>query len=250
MTRALMALTLPALILAGCSTPGGAERTLTVFAAASLEQPVTELADRLEQQRPDLDVTLSLDGSANLLAQVGEGAPADILATADQQTMDRAVADGLTEGTPRPLASNRLALAVPRGNPADVRSIKDLERPELRLVQCAPGVPCGDAATTLAQRAEVTLAPDSEESSVSGVLSKITAGEADAGIVYTTDIARSGGKAQQVPLPESLTVTTSVPIVEVRGARNPEAARAFLDLATGPDGQRILADHGFGPPEG
>lgn len=247
---AVAILAVAALAVVGCTAPGGAERTLTVFAAASLEEPLQQIADRLEQQQPGLDIALSVDGSASLVAQVGEGAPADILATANQETMDRAVHEGLTDGEPQVIATNRLALAVPRGNPADVRGIEDLQRPGLRVVLCAPGVPCGDAAATLADRAGITLTPVSEESSVSGVLTTITTGEADAGIVYTTDIARSDGKAQQVPIPEELAVRTTIPIAQVRGARNPDAARAFLDAATSEDGQSILAAHGFGPPEG
>uniref|UniRef100_UPI000E0AF513 molybdate ABC transporter substrate-binding protein n=1 Tax=Brachybacterium sp. YJGR34 TaxID=2059911 RepID=UPI000E0AF513 len=204
--RRALATAAAALLLAGCgpaagdpatgSADGAADTTLVVFAAASLEEPVRELGARFEDTHPGLAVELSIAGSSTLVTQIQEGAAADVIATADTATMDQLVTAGLTAQDPVPLATNTLRIAVPAGNPAEVTDLASLTREGTRLVVCAPAVPCGAATGALAEAAGLELSPVSEEQSVTDVLGKVRTGEADAGLVYATDIARAGGDVE------------------------------------------------------
>lgn len=238
-------------------TPGGPAGaadelagTLTVFAAASLAEVVDELATTMEQQHPRLEVRTSSAGSSDLAAQVEAGAPADVLATADEATMRRLVDGGLTAGAPAVVATNHLAVVTPPDDPAGVGTFADLARPGTAVVVCAPRVPCGAATERLERLTGTTLAPVSEEGSVTDVLGKVTSGQADAGVVYATDARRAGGAVREVPVPEAADVTTDYPVAVLADAPAPEAAAAFVDLLTGAQGRRALANAGFGPPGG
>lgn len=250
--RAQAALAAGLLALAGCSQPGteagaGSDgSTLTVFAAASLEDPFTEIADQVEEANPGLEIILNLDGSSGLVTQLQEGAPADVLATASTSTMDTAVESGLTATEPQQFTSNGLMIAVPAGNPAGITGLEDLTANGTRLVICARAVPCGEATATLAENADLQLAPVSEENSVTGVLGKVTSGEADAGLVYTTDVTRGGDAVEGIAVPADVNVINEYPIAVLEGAQNAEAARAFTDAVLSAEGQAILAEHGFG----
>ncbi|MEE2568764.1 molybdate ABC transporter substrate-binding protein [Pseudarthrobacter sp. J64] len=230
----------------GAAAPSG---SLTVFAAASLKGTFTELAERFEAEHPGVEVRFSFAGSSDLASQISQGAPADVFAAADTRTMERLRDAGLVEGGPRTFATNTLAIAVPPGNPAGIGSFADLARPGLKLVACAGQVPCGAATEKLEQQTGTSLAPVSEENSVTDVLGKVISGEADAGLVYATDVRSAGGKVQGIDFPESAGAVNSYPIAAVKGAANPAAAAAFLQLVAGPDGQQILASAGFGPPD-
>jgi molybdate transport system substrate-binding protein len=244
--------------LAGCSTATGssaiglsggssdAEGALTVFAAASLKAPFAELAKIYEAGHPGTTVALSFAGSADLATQISQGAPADVFASADTNTMDKLQQAGLVDGDARIFATNTLAIAVPPGNPAGIRSFADLARPGTRLVQCAPQVPCGAATAAVEQQAGRDLSPVSEENSVTDVLGKVVSGEADAGLVYVTDVESATGKVEAVPFPEAAAAVNSYPISVLPGSRNSTAAQAFFDLVTGPEGQHVLAEAGFG----
>ncbi|TQJ34114.1 molybdate ABC transporter substrate-binding protein [Arthrobacter sp. SLBN-122] len=225
--------------------PGG---TITVFAAASLKATFTQLARTFEAENPGTTVTLSFAGSSDLASQISQGAPADVFAAADAATMQKLQDGGLTEGAPRNFATNTLAIAVPPGNPAGIAGFKDLARPGVKLVTCARQVPCGAATARAAEAAGVTLSPVSEENAVTDVLGKVTSGEADAGLVYGTDIKAAGSKAAGIQFPESGSAVNIYPITGVAGSRNRATAQAFLDLVTGPEGQEALAAAGFGPP--
>jgi len=236
---------------AGCAAPdggGGAGKTLTVFAAASLKAPFTALAREFEASHPGTRVALSFAGSADLATQLSQGAPADVFAAADQKNMAKVADAALVEGAPTDFASNVLAIAVPPANPANIGSFADLARPGTRLVVCAAQVPCGAAAATIAGRAGVALKPASEESAVTDVLGKVTSGEADAGLVYVTDVRAAGDKVKGIPFPESAYAVNKYPVAGVRTSRNKELAAAFIALVTGSEGQKILADAGFGRP--
>ena len=235
--------------LAGCAAPaGGAGRTVTVFAAASLQAPFTALAGQFEAAHPGTTVTLSFAGSSDLATQISQGAPADVFASADASTMARLSGAGLVEGSPRDFASNVLTVAVPPGNPASIASFADLARPGVKTVLCAPQVPCGAAAKTLEQDTGVTLTPVSEESSVTDVLGKVISGEADAGLVYVTDVQAARDKVQEVPFPEAAQALNTYPIAAVRTGRNKELADAFIGAVMGSDGQQLLRGAGFGTP--
>jgi molybdate transport system substrate-binding protein len=225
--------------------PGG---TITVFAAASLKATFTELARTFEAENPGTSVTLSFAGSSDLAGQISQGAPADAFAAADTATMKKLQDAGLTDRPPRNFATNTLAIAVAPGNPAGITGLKDLARPGIKLVTCARQVPCGAATAKAAEAAGVALSPVSEENAVTDVLGKVTSGEADAGLVYGTDIKAAGSKVAGIQFPESGNAVNTYPITGVAGSRNKATAQAFLDLVTGPEGQEVLAAAGFGPP--
>ena len=240
--------------MAGCgaSEPGdptaSQETTLTVFAAASLTDAFTELGRRFEKAHEGLAVTFNFAGSSDLVAQLQQGAPADVFASADTSTMDTAVADDLVAGTPVSFASNTLQIAVPPGNPAGVQSLADLADPDLNVVVCAPVVPCGAAATVVEQRAGIDIRPVSEEASVTDVLSKVASGEADAGLVYVTDILGAGGDVEGIEFPQSDAAVNVYPIATLSASEHGDVAREFVDLVTSPAGQSVLADAGFAAP--
>lgn len=231
--------------LAGCATDE--KTTLRVYAASSLSATFGEIAAQFEAAHEGVDVQLSLGGSSDLVAQVAEGAPADVVATADEATMARLVAEDLTGAEPRTFATNTLQLAVPPGNPASVRGLADLGRPGLDLVVCAPAVPCGAAAVRVAESADIALRPVSEEPSVGDVLAKVASGEAEAGLVYVTDVLAAAGQVEGVPLPEAANAPNAYPIAPVADSDHPDLAADFVALVLGSSGQRVLADAGFGP---
>jgi molybdate transport system substrate-binding protein len=231
------------------SAPGG---SVTVFAAASLQRAFTDLGAAFEAAHPGVDVRFSFAGSSDLASQIAQGAPADVFAPADTRTMEKVTGAGLADGDARAFATNTLVIAVRPGNPAGIRSLADLGKPGLRLVLCAPQVPCGAAARTAAKAADggagIALAPVSEEPNVTDVLGKVVSGEADAGLVYATDVAGSAGRAEAVTFPEAASAVNTYPIAALAGSKNPEAARAFVAYAAGPEARKVLADAGFGAP--
>jgi molybdate transport system substrate-binding protein len=233
-------------LLVGCAAaPADDGRELTVFAAASLGSAFERMAVAFEAAHPDIAVRLNVAGSRTLVAQLGEGARADVLATADTASMEAAVAAGVIAADPVPLATNTAAVAVPVGDPAGVRSARDLAEPDRHVVTCAVPVPCGIAARELLANLQLAVVPVSEETSVAGVLGKVAMGEADAGIVYATDVAGEDA-VRSIPLPAGAAVTTAAPIATVTDAG--PAAEVFVAFVLGAEGQRILAAAGFGPP--
>ena len=235
--------------LAGCAAPAGdAGKTLTVFAAASLKGPFTALAEEFEAAHPGTTVTLSFAGSSDLATQISQGAPADVFASADEKNMAKLGDAGLVDGSPRDFATNVLTIAVPPGNPASIASFADLAKPGVKTVICAAQVPCGAATKRLEQETGTTLTPVSEESAVTDVLGKVVSGEADAGLVYVTDVLAAGNKVQAVPFPESAQAVNTYPIAAVRTGKNKDLTAAFIEAVTGPDGQRLLRGAGFGTP--
>lgn len=248
----LLAAALP-VALAGCGGASGGGTadggtTVTVFAAASLKAPFTQLAEQFEADNPGTTVALSFAGSSDLATQISQGAPADVFASADTKNMARLGDAGLVEGAPRAFATNVLTVVVPPANPASVSSFADLANPGVKTVICAAQVPCGAATKTLEQDTGTTLQPVSEESSVTDVLGKVVSGEADAGLVYVTDAKAAGDRVREVPFPESARAVNTYPIAAVRTSRNKDAGAAFIAAVTGPGGQQILRGAGFGTP--
>lgn len=239
----------------GCSPHAGASpgdptsaSELTVFAAASLKEPLTALGQQFEASHPGVEVKFSFAGSSDLLAQLGHGAPADLFAAADQATMSSAVNDGLTTGEATDFASNSMIIAVPPDNPARIATVTDLARSTVRLVTCAPQVPCGASTAQVANNSDVTLHPVSQESSVTDVLNKVTMREADAGVVYVTDVKRSGTALTGIPIPPTVNVSNTYSMAAIADAPSPALAEQFRALVVGPEGQRALADAGFNVP--
>ncbi|HJW00439.1 MAG TPA: molybdate ABC transporter substrate-binding protein [Arthrobacter sp.] len=236
---------------AGGTTPGsasGPSGTVTVFAAASLKATFTELAADFEARNPGTKVTLSFAGSSDLATQITQGAPADVFASADTKNMAKLADAGLLDGTPANFATNVLQIAVPPSNPASIAAFADLARPGVKVVVCASQVPCGAAADAVEKAAGVTLAPVSEESSVTDVLGKVASGEADAGLVYVTDVKSAGGKVKGIPFDQSGESVNTYPIATLGPGRNKELAEAFIATVTGAEGRKILSDAGFGAP--
>ncbi|WP_105033714.1 molybdate ABC transporter substrate-binding protein [Cryobacterium aureum] len=256
MTRlALAALAVLALALTGCApttAPGSggtsatAEKpqTLIVYAAASLNPTFDDLASLLEKENPGVDVQVTYDGSSTLATQITAGAPADVFASADQKNI-QPLADGGLTGSATLFAGNTLRIAVAPGNPLKIDTLADLARSGVITVLCAAQVPCGAASATLLANAGVTLTPASEEQNVTAVVTKIAGGEADAGLVYATDIAANPGRIEGVTPTGADAVVGHYPIAVVTGSAHPQAAQAFVDLVRSPAGQAVLAAHGF-----
>jgi molybdate transport system substrate-binding protein len=237
--------------VAGCGSDGARSEesgTLTVYAAASLSSSFEEIGQQFEAHHEGVEVKFSFGGSSDLVAQIQQGAPADVLASADTKNMDKATADDLVEGKPVDFASNTLEIAVPPDNPADVASLEDLGKPETKVVVCAAKVPCGAAAQGVEDASGVAIEPVSEEQSVTDVLNKVTSGEADAGLVYVTDVKAAGDKVKGISFAESSEVVNTYPIVALADSKNQDLAQEFVDLVTGAAGQKVLADAGFARP--
>ncbi|QLQ09685.1 MAG: molybdate ABC transporter substrate-binding protein [Nocardioidaceae bacterium] len=250
---ALAALTMMAVTaLTGCggddSDSSSEKQTLTVFAAASLTATFTELGEIFEDEHDNVEVVFNFGGSSDLVAQLQQGAPADVFASADTANMDKATGDDLVAGEPTIFATNTLQIATPPDNPAGITSFADLSKPGVRLVVCAPEVPCGAATVKVAESAEIELSPVSEEQSVTDVLGKVTAGEADAGLVYVTDVKGAGDKVNGIGFPESDAVVNSYPIAALTDAADADLAAAFVQLITGEKGRSVLEAAGFGAP--
>jgi molybdate transport system substrate-binding protein len=238
---------------AGCGSghegaDGSPGTTLTVYAASSLTSTFTELGKRFEASHDGVEVSFSFGGSSDLVAQIDQGAPADVFASADTATMDRAVAADAVEGDPVAFASNTLEIAVPPDNPARVTSLQDLAEPATRVVVCAPEVPCGAATQKVEEASKVDIEPVSEEQAVTDVLTKVESGEADAGLVYVTDVQAAGDQVEGVTFPESSAAVNTYPIAALKDSRNADLAKQFVDLVTGSDGRSVLADAGFAKP--
>lgn len=239
-----------ALPLTACSSAdsAGSGTTLTVYAAASLTGTFQQIAHDFEAEHDGVDVRLDFGGSSDLVTQIDNGAPADVFASADTANMDELVAAGLAGADPQDFAFNTLEIATPPDNPAGIARFQDLGGPDLRVVVCAPAVPCGAATQAMARKLGVALHPVSEEQSVTDVLGKVTSGEADAGVVYRTDVAAAGDAVTGVPFPESDQVVNTYPIAPVAGSDQSELAAQFVAFVLGDRGQQVLHDAGFGKP--
>jgi molybdate transport system substrate-binding protein len=227
---------------------GGKTTTLTVYAAASLTATFEEIGKKFEAEHDNVVVEFDFGGSSDLVTQIQEGAPADVFASADTANMDKLVDADLAGDDPGNFATNTLEVATPPDNPAGVASFQDLAKKGLQLVVCAPEVPCGAATQTMADNLGVTLKPVSEEQSVTDVLAKVTSGEADAGVVYVTDVTAAGDAVTGVTFPESGDVVNTYPIAPVEGTDESDLAAEFVQFVLGDTGQGILADAGFGQP--
>ena len=241
------------LVVTGCGDDptdagGDAETTLTVYAAASLSNTFEEIATEFEAEHEGVAVELNTGGSSDLVAQIIEGAPADVFASADVANMDKLVAEDLQGADPVEFAANTLQIATPPDNPAGIASFADLAGDDVRLVICAPEVPCGAATQAVAEIAGVTLTPVSEEPSVTDVLGKVTSGEADAGLVYVTDVTAAGDAVLGIEFPESSEVVNIYPVAPVEGSDEADLAQEFVDLVLSDTGQSILQAAGFAQP--
>lgn len=243
-----MVATLLVALLGGCADDDARTRQVTVFAAASLTEAFTELGDAYGATDPETEITLSFAGSSDLAAQILEGAPADVFASADVANMDRVADAGDLAGAPSVFATNVAEILVEAGNPRAIAGVADLADDDLVVVQCARQVPCGSYAEQVLADAGVSVTPKSLEANVSGVVSKVTLGEADAGIVYRTDVLAAGARAEGVSIPDEFNVNAEYPIAVTAGASNLDGAARFVEFVLSDAGQDILATYGFGTP--
>lgn len=234
-----------ALLTAGCGGGGApaAPAPVRVFAASSLAQPFTALAEEVAAAAGEPRIELSFAGSAQLALQLQQGAQACVFASADPVTMQKVVAAGLTVGAPVVFARNRLAIVVPAGNPKGVRGLADLARGDLVVLLGAPDVPAGRYARQALQRAGVAVAAASEETNVRAIVGKVLAGEADAGVVYRTDCMVAG--VTGVPLDAAHDVVAEYLVCALATAADPARAQAFVQRLGSDAGRQALARHGF-----
>jgi molybdate transport system substrate-binding protein len=229
----------------GASSGAGSPTEIKVFAAASLTAAFTKIGSDFTAANSGIKVTFNFAGSQALATQIQQGAPADVFASADVPNMDK-VKDLVD--TPQNFASNQLQIVVEQGNPKGVKTLDDLASRDLKVVLAAPEVPAGKYAKQMLDQAGVTVRPVSQEDNVKAVMTKVSLGEADAGIVYVTDVTAGGDKVEGVDIPKDQNVTATYPIAAVKASKNQQPAQAFVDLVRSPDGQQVLASFGFLPP--
>ncbi|HET7419392.1 MAG TPA: molybdate ABC transporter substrate-binding protein [Candidatus Dormibacteraeota bacterium] len=220
-----------------------APSSVVVFAAASLQPPFDRIAAQL-RTRDDIATTFNYAGTQTLTSQLTQGAQADVFASADTAHMTAAQQAGLLAGGSQLFAHNRLEIAVAKGNPKGIRSLADLARPGLVVVLADPAVPAGKYALQALAKAGVSVRPKSLELQVTAVLSKVALGEADAGIVYVSDVVTSG-QVDGIAIPDGQNVIADYPIAQLQSAEHKEAAKEFIDFVVSPDGQSILKTAGF-----
>ncbi|HXF60161.1 MAG TPA: molybdate ABC transporter substrate-binding protein [Caldilineaceae bacterium] len=261
------------LLFGGCARlPAGSPEATTppaageviIYAAASLTEAFGELGNRFRQRHPGTEAVFNFGGSQQLVQQLAQGAPADLFAPASYRQMETAIEAGLVVSDSVQLfARNRLVVIYPDDNPAGITSLQDLARPGLKLVLAAPEVPVGSYSLSFLEKASATIEYGpaysstvlanvvSYEQNVRAVLSKVALGEADAGIVYTSDLAAdNAGRVGRIDIPDELNTIAEYPIAPVADAGQPALAQAFIDLVLSPEGQAILADYGFIPVAG
>ncbi len=227
------------------SSPGRPATTaIVVFAAASLKPTFTQLTGKFQTDNPGATIDFDFAGSSDLASRLTQGAAADVFASADSAQMDIVAKAGLMTD-PVNFASNTLVIVTAPGDPKQIHSFADLARPGLKVVVCQQPVPCGAATQRIEDNTGVHLRPVSEEPSVSDVLTKVTSGEADAGLVYVTDARNAGNKVTTVKFPESVGAVNVYPIAVLKHAAQPALAQKFVDLVTGAVGQKVLNQAGF-----
>lgn len=224
------------------------EGELLVSAAASLTDAFAEMESAFEDANPDLDVVLNLGSSSALREQILEGAPADVFASANTSNMDQVAEAAEISGEAEIFVTNSLQIAVPTGNPAEVTGLEDFAREELLIGLCAEDVPCGDFGRQALAKAGVIPSIDTNEPDVRALLTKIEAGELDAGITYLTDVLSASGRVEGLEIPAEMNIVAEYPIATLAGAPNPDAAVVWVEFVLSEEGQAILASYGFRSP--
>ncbi|MCV7377291.1 molybdate ABC transporter substrate-binding protein [Mycobacterium alsense] len=228
--------------------PAPSQGKVVVFAAASLKPAFTEIGQQFNAENAGSSVDFEFAGSSELATQLTQGATADVFASADTAQMDVVAKAGLLAGAPANFASNTLVIVTAPGNPKRVGSLADLARPGLAVVLCQKPVPCGAATRRVEDSTGVRLNPVSEEPSVTDVLSKVTTGQADAGLVYVTDARGAGNKVSTVAFDEAAGAVNVYPIAVLKQAPQQALAQKFVAMVTGGTGQSVLAQYGFAKP--
>jgi len=221
---------------------------ITIFAASSLTESFDAMAKQFEKKYPDVSVKFDYDASSNLATQINQGASADVFASADQDNLQKTIDSGAVTPPAVVFARNRLEIAVEKGNPKKIKSLADLQKSGLVVVLCADQVPCGKYAAQSLAMAGVTINPSSKEENAKATLSKVSIGEADASIVYVTDVKASKGTTSGVKIADKQNVIATYPMGVVKESQNATAAKAWVQYVTSKDGQKTLRKFGFLPP--
>lgn len=229
----------------GGSAGGGAIGEVTVFAAASLTEAFTEIGKDFEQANPDATVRFNFAGSSTLAQQLIRGAPTDVFVSADRAQMQKVAEADQTAVEPTVFVQNKLQIVVPKANPGKVDGLAAFGKPELDTAICAEQVPCGAASQEAFALAGITPAPDTLEQDVKAVLTKVALGEADAGLVYRTDVASAGGDVTGIDFPEADQAVNDYPIALLNGAPNAAAGQTFVDYVLSAPGKAVLDRFGF-----
>ena len=240
-------LSLSTLTACGGEDSSGKKVTLRVFAAASLTESFTALGKKFHEEHPGTKVVFEFGPSSGLAEQIGQGAPADVFASASPTNMDTVVQKG-NASDPQDFVTNSAEIAVPPSNPASITQLSDLARPGVKVVVCQPQVPCGKVAAQVFAKAGVTVKPVSEEVDVKSTLAKVTLGEADAGMVYVTDVLAAGDKVKGIEIPAAQNASTTYPIAALSKSEHEKQAKEFVDLVLSRDGAAVLTKAGFRTP--
>ena len=251
MRRIVVAFAALAVVIAAAQPVAAAPKPsgeITIFAASSLTESFDAMAKQFEKKYPDVSVKFDYDASSNLATQINQGAPADVFASADQDNLQKTIDSGAVTPPAVVFAKNRLEIAVEKGNPKKIKSLADLQKSGLVVVLCADQVPCGKYAAQSLAMAGVTINPSSKEENAKATLSKVSIGEADASIVYVTDVKASKGTTSGVKIADKQNVIATYPMGVVKESQNATAAKAWVQYVTSKDGQKTLRKFGFLPP--
>lgn len=248
--RVLIVALVPLIFLAACSSSSESQQqtTLNVYAASSLATPFAYAGLAYEKEHPDVKVQFNLGASSDLARFVQEGAPADVFASADITNMNKVESQDLLDSQSFIFATTYLEIIVEKGNPLNISSLQDLADPDLIFVTTNPEVPIGKYTAEVLEKAGVTVTPDSFESNVKGIMLKVARGEADAGIVYHSEVIASDGQVEGVKIPTEFNIVAEFPIGIVKNSANKKEAQRFIDYLLSPEGQSLLTQYGFQTP--
>ena len=248
--RALVIALAPISFFTACSSSSHSPSPtiLEVYAASSLATPFAYAGLAYEKAHPGVKVEFNLGASSDLARFVQEGAPADVFASADVTNMDKVETQDLLDSQSVIFATNYLEIIVEKGNPLDISSLQDLENPDLIFVTTSPDVPIGKYTAEVLKKVGVSIQPDSLESNVKGIMLKVASGEADAGIVYHSEVIASDGQVEGVEIPTDLNIVAKYPIGIIKNSANQKQAQGFVDFLLSPEGQALLTQYGFGLP--
>ena len=249
LNRALASLGIAALVSCGGSSDSGSS-ALTVFAASSLTGAMPEIIDAFISEYPDSKVKVQFGSSSDLAIQIIEGAPFDVFASADVTNMLKVEEEGRVNVNSTMFASNTFAIIVEKGNPLEIKSIADLAEPDVVVVQCVTTAPCGQGALTVFRNAGISVTPKSFEENVKSVVTKVSSGEADAGIVYVTDVIAAEQQTDEIAIEAGFNTTTDYYVAASNRSSDVELAQRFADFVVSPLAQEILRKYGFVPAVG
>lgn len=248
--RALVAALAPIIFISACtsSSESQSQTTLEVYAASSLATPFAEAGVAFEKDHPGVKVQFNLGASSDLARFVQEGAPADVFASADAANMDKIESQDLLDSPSVVFATNYLEIIVEKGNPLNISSLEDLSNPDLIFITTNPDVPIGKYTAEVLRKAGVVITPDSFESNVKGIMLKVASGEADAGIVYHSEVIASDGQVEGIKIPTEFNIEAKYPVGIIKNSANKKLAQEFIDFLLSPKGQGLLTQYGFKTP--